>query len=83
MSRQKLTLRIDRIVVDRPGLTREAVAAALQSELRTLLATGGPAALGPSRAVESLAGTVRGTAGQTAPSGAGTLASATVRALRS
>ncbi len=47
MSR-RVVLRIDRVVTDRPGLTREALTEALAQEVRATLASGGTAPFGAS-----------------------------------
>lgn len=83
MSGQKVTLRIDRIVVDEPGLTREALVEALQGELHAALATHGSAALGATRAVESLPAMAPPSKGNREPGLARSVASATVKVLRS
>lgn len=42
----RVTLRIDRIIADRPGIDRAALAAALHAQITARLAAGGVAALG-------------------------------------
>lgn len=56
MTRPRIVITIDRIVVDRKGLTREALAAALAAEVRRRIEVGGASALGASRSIESATG---------------------------
>lgn len=56
MSAPRITITIDRIVTDRPGLDRGDLAAALHRELQGLIAERGAGALGGSRSVESESG---------------------------
>ncbi|MCB1314075.1 MAG: hypothetical protein KDK29_20275 [Sedimentitalea sp.] len=58
MSGARITLRIDRVVLDRPGLTHAALAEALRSEIAALVAREGVAALGPGRSLAQGAGRV-------------------------
>ena len=56
MSGARITLRIDRVVLDRPGLTHAALAEALRSEIAALVAREGVAALGPGRSLAQVPG---------------------------
>jgi hypothetical protein len=58
MKPPRITIRIDRVVADRPGLTREALAEALARELRAARGSG-EAAFGPARSVERVSGSAR------------------------
>ena len=51
----RVTLRIDRVVTDRP-LDRQALAEALRHEIAALVTAEGATALGPGRALGQLAG---------------------------
>ena len=54
MNRGRITLRIDRVVVDQPGLTRDALDSALRAAIKTHLAERGTAAFfGGARATAS------------------------------
>ncbi|WP_299605106.1 hypothetical protein [uncultured Tateyamaria sp.] len=54
MSSQRITLRIDSVVVDQPGLTRDALDSALRAAIETHLADRGTAAfVGGARATAS------------------------------
>jgi hypothetical protein len=53
--RPRITLRIGRVVSDRP-LDRKALAEALRIELEALVTAQGPGALGPGRALTQLRG---------------------------
>jgi hypothetical protein len=78
--RPRVTLRIDRIVADRP-LGRDALAAALRAEIEAVLTAEGPAALGPGRALAHLPGRL-GAAPAKPGTAERTLARATIGALR-
>lgn len=56
MNAPKITLRIGRIVVDHPGLTRKSLQAALHAEISTLVENRGTAGLGPARSRETASG---------------------------
>jgi hypothetical protein len=45
----RFNVRIDRIVVDGPGLDRAALASAIKAEMQRVIAQHGPDAFGPSR----------------------------------
>ena len=76
MSAPRITITIDRIVTDRPGLNRSDLAAALHREVQGLIAERGAGALGPGRSLESARGRVA------SPDAAG-IAGATMKALGS
>jgi hypothetical protein len=78
--RPRITLRIDRVVTDRP-IAPEALADALRAEIEAVVTAEGPAALGSGRALARLPG---GRIGAPAEPGATAraVARATVGALR-
>jgi hypothetical protein len=79
MNRPRIVLTIDHIVSDHPGLTREALTEALQTEVRQLIAARGTAALGTTRSLESATGP--GISADPAGIGAPAIARATLGAL--
>jgi len=79
--RSRVTLRIDRIVTDRP-LGREALAAALRAEIEAVVTAQGAGALGPGRALAHLAGGRIGAASAEPGATARGLARATIGAIR-
>ncbi len=58
MNAPKISLRIESILTDQPGLSRKELQAALHREISTVIAEQGPAALGQSAARASSRGTV-------------------------
>lgn len=73
----RITLRIDRIVTDQPGIDRQAIERALRAELVRSLATHGPGVLGAGRDLR----VVRASLGQSVDPVATRIAAATMRAL--
>ena len=80
MTPRRITLTIDRVVSDRPGLTRETLAEALSAEIRAQVAEHGTKALGSGRALERASGRVSEPAGQDTLAGA--VARATLGAVK-
>ncbi|NVO58269.1 hypothetical protein HW561_21005 [Rhodobacteraceae bacterium B1Z28] len=60
MTGPRITLRIDRIVSDTPGLERAALAAAIRDEVGTVVARDGTGSLGTSRNMAFGKGVVQG-----------------------
>ena len=79
MKAPKITLTIDRIVTDQPGLAPNELSAALEREIKALVATDGIAALGSQRSIAVLTGPRISTQGQGTP--ARTVARATLGAI--
>ena len=76
MSRPRITVTIDRVVTDRPGLDRGSLETALYRAVQGLVAEHGAGALGPGRSLQSVRGRV-------ATRDATGLAAATVKAIAS
>lgn len=76
MSRPRITITIDRIVTDRPGLDRGALETALYGAVQGLVTERGTGALGPGRNLESVRGRV-------ANRDAASIAGATIKAVTS